>query len=77
MTNFIGNQGTLERFFKRKLSATGDNENNDEDTSTWIVTKYGCLEYSENVDMCFCLYCYLFWDCNKGQGGNDAFVVDG
>ncbi|XP_066384754.1 uncharacterized protein [Miscanthus floridulus] len=29
------------------------------------------------MDRCFCLYCYLFRDCNKGQGGNDAFVIDG
>ena len=40
-------------------------------------TKYGWLEYSEKMDRCFCLYCYLFRDCNKGQGGNDAFVIDG
>ncbi|CAA0810446.1 TTF-type zinc finger protein with HAT dimerisation domain, partial [Striga hermonthica] len=38
---------------------------------------YGWLEYSEKVDKCFCLYCYLFRDCNKGHGGNDAFVIDG
>jgi hypothetical protein len=42
----------------------------------WFTT-YGWLEYSEKVDKCFCLYCYLFRDCNKGQGGNDAFVLDG
>jgi len=40
-------------------------------------TKYDWLEYSEKMDKCFCLYCYLFRDCNKGQGGNDAFVIDG
>ncbi|KAG2557459.1 hypothetical protein PVAP13_8NG211002 [Panicum virgatum] len=39
--------------------------------------KYGWLEYSEKMNKCFCLYCYLFRDCNKGQGGNDAFVIDG
>ncbi|CAN6354117.1 unnamed protein product [Urochloa humidicola] len=32
-------------------------------------TKYDWLEYSEKVDKCFCLYCYLFRDCNEGQGG--------
>jgi hypothetical protein len=42
----------------------------------WFTT-YGWLEYSEKVDKCFCLQCYLFRDCNKGQGGNDAFVIDG
>jgi hypothetical protein len=38
---------------------------------------YGWLEYSEKADKCFCLCCYLFRDCNKGQGGNDAFAIDG
>lgn len=38
-------------------------------------TKYDWAEYIEKVDKCFCLYCYLFKDCNKGQGGNDAFVI--
>jgi hypothetical protein len=40
-------------------------------------TKYDWLEYSEKVDKCFCLYCYLFRDSNEGQGGNDAFAKDG
>jgi hypothetical protein len=43
---------------------------------SWF-TKYKWLEYSEKVDKCFCLYCYMFRDCNKGQGGNDAFVING
>lgn len=38
---------------------------------------YGWLEYSEKADKCFSLCCYLFRDCNKGQGGNDAFAIDG
>lgn len=25
----------------------------------------------------FCLCCYLFRDCNKGQAGNDAFAIEG
>ena len=29
------------------------------------------------MDKCFCFYCYLFRDSNEGQGGNDAFVIDG
>jgi hypothetical protein len=33
MTNSIGNQSTLEGFFKRKLPPAGDNENNNGDTS--------------------------------------------
>jgi hypothetical protein len=44
--------------------------------ANWFTT-YHWLEYSEKVDKCFCLYCYLFRDCNKGQGGNDAFVING
>jgi hypothetical protein len=39
--------------------------------------KYDWLEYSEKVDKTFCLYCYLFRDCIKGQGGNNAFVTKG
>jgi len=39
--------------------------------------EYDWLEYSEKVDKCFCLYCYLFRDCNEGQDGNDAFAKDG
>ncbi|TVU15276.1 hypothetical protein EJB05_38787, partial [Eragrostis curvula] len=40
-------------------------------------TMYDWLEYSEKADKVFCLYCYLFRDCNEGQGGNDAFAKDG
>jgi hypothetical protein len=40
-------------------------------------TKYDWLEYSEKVHKCFCLYCYLFRDCNECQGGNDAFAKNG
>jgi hypothetical protein len=40
-------------------------------------TKYDWLEYIEKVHKCFCLYCYLFRDCNEGQGGNDAFAKNG
>lgn len=39
--------------------------------------KYDWLEYSEKIDKCFCLYCYLFRDSNERQGGNDAFGKDG
>jgi hypothetical protein len=41
-------------------------------------TKYDRLEYTEKDDRWFCLHCYLFRDCNKGQGGmNGAFVILG
>jgi hypothetical protein len=45
--------------------------------STFMVYKIQVARVSEKVDKCFCLYCYLFRDCNKGQGGNDAFVING
>jgi hypothetical protein len=45
--------------------------------STKWFEKYYWLEYSEKKDAVFCLYCYLFRDSIEGQGGNDAFVVDG
>jgi hypothetical protein len=45
--------------------------------STKLYDKYDWLEYSEKKDAAFCLYCYLFRDHIEGQGGNDAFVVDG
>ncbi|XP_044367088.1 uncharacterized protein [Triticum aestivum] len=38
---------------------------------------YHWLEYSEEKHAAFCLHCYLFRDSIEGQGGNDAFVVDG
>ena len=43
----------------------------------WFKEYHGWLEYSEKLDRAFCLCCYLFRDCIDGQGGNDAFVVDG
>ena len=45
-------------------------------SSKWYK-KYDWIEYSEKKDAAFCLYCYLFRDSIEGQGGNDAFVVDG
>ena len=50
--------------------------NRDHCQHEWFTT-YDWLEYSEKVDKCFCFYCYLFRDSNEGQGGNDAFVIDG
>ena len=43
----------------------------------WFKEYHGWLEYSEKLDRVFCLCCYLVRDCIDGQGGNDAFVVDG
>jgi hypothetical protein len=39
----------------------------------WFTT-YDWPEYSEKVDKCFCLYCYLFRDSNEAQGTIDMTV---
>jgi hypothetical protein len=43
----------------------------------WFNEYGGWLEYSDKVHKAFCLCCYLFRDCNEGQAGNDAFVING
>jgi len=68
ISDYIGDK--LQNDIRRKYLTRGPCKHD------WF-TKYDWLEYSEKMDRCFCLYCYLFRDCNKGQGGNDAFVIDG
>uniref|UniRef100_A0A0D3ARM9 TTF-type domain-containing protein n=1 Tax=Brassica oleracea var. oleracea TaxID=109376 RepID=A0A0D3ARM9_BRAOL len=43
----------------------------------WFDQYGSWLEYSISKESAFCLYCYLFKDEVRMQGGSDAFVKEG